>query len=107
MTFSMCGLSGAIRMHYYKYYEHYFPAKYPDWQSESEYRWLIHSTSNAPEFVNIEGALRSVIPGSDFPKVYETTMIEVCEKLRVSVGRMNWSNGIPNVNLTGIYDPKP
>jgi hypothetical protein len=52
------GLSDAVRMHYHKNYVHYFLSKYPDWENESEYRWLIHSNSNAPEFVSIEGALK-------------------------------------------------
>jgi len=99
------GLSEGVRAHYYKHYKHYFLSKYPDWKNESEYRWLVHSPSNAPEFVNIEGALKAVVIGSDFPKVYETAMIEVCKKLKASIGRMNWSNGMPSFDLKGIYDP--
>lgn len=99
------GLSDGIRMHYYKHYEHYFLSKYPDWKNETEFRWLVHSPTNQPEHVNIEGALKAVVLGSDFPKVYETTMIDLCKKLDVSIGRMNWNNGMPRFDLKGIYDP--
>lgn len=99
-------LSDTLREHYLKYYEHYFLSKYPDWQNETEYRWLVHNTSNAPEFVDITGALKTVIVGSDFPTVYEPAIIAVCKKLKVDVGKMEWRNGLPEPSLSSLYNSK-
>jgi hypothetical protein len=100
------GLSEKVRMHYYRHYKHYFLSKYPDWENESEYRWLIHNTSNAPEFVTIGGALKTVLVGSDFPKAYEPSIVAICKELKVNVGKMTWVNGLPQPSLNCLYNSK-
>ncbi|MCE9644709.1 MAG: DUF2971 domain-containing protein [Chloroflexi bacterium] len=99
------GLTNGIRKFLFEHHNEYFLTKFPDWENESEYRWLLHSDSKSEEYVSIEGALKAVLVGSDFPKVYEPAIKEVCKGLGVSVGRMHWSNGIPSANFGEIFDP--
>lgn len=100
------GLTEIIRNHYLKNHEHYFLSKYPDWKHESEFRWLVHSPEKSEEFVSIEGALKSVLVGSAFPEVYEPAVITICKELKVAVGKMAWTNGLPQPSLNILYDPK-
>lgn len=92
-----------IRAHYLLHYEHYFLSKYPDWQGESEFRWLIHNTSFDPIYVDIEDALKGVIVGSDFLTEDEATIVSICKELRVDVGKMEWVNGLPEPALNCFY----
>jgi len=100
------GLTNGIRKHYSDNYQHYFLSKFPDWQGESEYRWLIHSPTKEPELISIEGTMKAVLVGSEFPKVYEPAIKKICKELNVSAGRMHWNNGMPDPNFLEIYDPK-
>jgi len=94
-----------IRDYYFENYKSYFLSKYPDWKNESEYRWLVHSEKKSPEFVSIDGALKAVLVGRQFPKVYEPALINICKQLRVSAGRMNWAVGVPYPNFGMLYKP--
>jgi len=98
------GLTEGIRKYYLDKYKKYFLSKYADWQNETEYRWLIHSPANSPEFIPITGALTNILVGVDFPKVYNPTLIELCKELNVSAGRMDWIGGTPFPDLTSIYE---
>jgi hypothetical protein len=97
----------AIRRHYLDYYDYYFLSKHRDWRDETEYRWLIHSSTynKKDEFINIEGALIAVLVGDDFPQVYASTLKELCQKLKVSAGHIEWVNGFPYPQFGSIYDP--
>jgi len=97
----------AIRRHYLDYYEYYFLSKHPDWRDETEYRWLVHSSTNnkKDEFINIEGALTAVLVGEDFPSVYSSTLSELSKKLKVSAGHIEWVNGFPYPQFGSIYNP--
>jgi hypothetical protein len=99
------GLTNGIRNFFFENYHEYFLTKYPDWEGESEYRWLIHNPENAPEFVNIEGTIKLILIGSEFPTVYEPAIREVCKEMQVPVGRIRWINGIPNPVFGDIYRP--
>jgi len=95
-----------IRDYYFKHYKEIFLAKYQDWKNESEFRWLIHNQMSSAEYVSIEGSLKAVLVGRDFPKVYEPALIEICKELKVSAGRMFWWFGEPHPRLDNIYKPK-
>lgn len=100
------GLTEGIRKHFLDHYKDYFLSKYLDWQNESEYRWLVHSPTNSPEYVTIEGALTAVLVGIDFPKVYIPALVEVCKGLNISAGEMEWTDGRPRAYFGSIYNPK-
>jgi len=94
-----------IRKTLIKHYESNFLFKSPEWKTEHEYRWFVHSTSASEVLVPIENAIKAVIVGADFPKVYEASLIALCEKLKIPVGRISWDNGRPYVNRYAIYQP--
>ena len=48
-------------------YPYFFLRKNHDWEAETEYRWLVYGKEHAPEFIPIEGAIKSVLVGVDFP----------------------------------------
>jgi hypothetical protein len=94
-----------IRNYFFTNYKESFLKKTTDWKSEHEYRWLVHDKKTDPIYIPIAGAISGVIVGPDFPKVYETTLIMLCKELNILAGSIYWFNGMPRVNLTGIYSP--
>jgi hypothetical protein len=97
--------STGLRSHFLRNYEKFFLRKSRDWETEFEYRWLVHNTVLGPEYVPISASLHSVIVGVDFPKVYEPSLIEVCKNLNISAGRMYWTGRVPGGSSENIYKP--
>jgi hypothetical protein len=94
-----------IRKYFFNYYKECFLKKTIDWKCEHEYRWLVHNEKKEPIYIPIIGAIKGVIVGPDFPKVYETTITMLCKELNIFAGKIEWHNGMPRVNLTKIYSP--
>ena len=99
------GLTEGVRKYFFVNYQKLFLTKHPDWESEAEFRWLIHNPANSPEYVNIEGAIKTVLVGSDFPQVYEHIVKELAKELKISAGRIVWNNGTPLAAFGSIYEP--
>ena len=97
------GQKDAARKYVFDYYPQFFLRKHSDWETEAEYRWLVHSNKHAPEFVSIKGAIKGVLVGVDFPKVYESSLCLLCENLKIASGRIKWENGVPTVDFESIY----
>lgn len=100
------GLSDGVREYFFKNYKGFFLTKHPDWASESEFRWILHNTTKSPEFVSIDGAIKSILVGSEFPLAYEILIKELCKELSIPVGRIMWMNGMPFPSFGSIYSPK-
>ena len=98
-------LTEGIRNCFFRYYEEIFLFKSPDWETEHEYRWLVHSPNNLPEFVSIEGAIKGVMVGEGFPSDLKPILIEICKKLKIPAGIMKWYNGRPFAHRKNIYEP--
>jgi hypothetical protein len=94
-----------LRSYYFASYKGKFLAKHPDWRDETEYRWLLHSPENANIYVSIENAIKAVLVGVNFPKTSEPRLIKYCKELRVSVGKMEWDDGIALARFDSIYKP--
>ena len=94
-----------LRDYYRKFYKEIFLFKYQDWKNESEYRWLINNETITEEYVDIEGALTSVLVGMDFPVAYEPALKDLCKELKASAGRMFWFDGAPYPTVDDIYKP--
>jgi hypothetical protein len=88
-------MSDGLRAHFRTHYESFFLEKTPDWQTESEFRWLVNSQSG-PIRADIRKALTSVIVGTDFPRVYGPCVSALCDKLGVRLERMSWTNRVPH-----------
>jgi hypothetical protein len=95
----------ALRSHYISNYEETFLIKHPDWRDETEYRWVLHSPKKSGLYVPIENAIKAILIGVDFPKTYEPRLIKFCEELEVSIGRMEWDDGIALARFGSIYQP--
>ncbi len=100
------GLTEGVRKYFFANHQELFLSKHPDWESEAEFRWLIHNPENSPEYVSIEGAIKAVLVGSDFPQVYEHVVKELAKDLKISAGRIIWHNGTPFATFGSIYEPK-
>lgn len=98
-------ISIGVRKSFVKYYKEFFLRKSTDWETEHEFRWLVHNENDSPLYIPIESVLEGVIVGADFNEVYEPSLIELCKDLSVPVGRIYWKNGRPKVGLTSIYNP--
>lgn len=98
-------LTKGLREHMRRNWKIAFLRKSKDWATEWEYRWLVHGENPEPEYVKIQDALRGVLVGVDFPKVYEPSLIELCKPLNIPVGRMSWFNGVPHASQDCIYKP--
>ena len=94
-----------IRLFLHQNYKEIFLVKNLDWRGETEYRWLLHGTTRSEEYVNIEGALKSVLVGMNFPDVYIPALTELCKHLNVAVGKVFWHNGTPLAHMDCIYKP--
>ena len=84
-----------IRNHLFEHYRHYFLLKSQDWETENEFRWLIHSEEEYPEYVSIEGLIDAVMLGADISKDDEGCIRKVCQDLSIEVIKIGWVNGIP------------
>ena len=89
----------------YNHHKELFLRKSKDWETEWEYRWLVHNETNKPEYVDIEGVILEVIIGVNFPDVYKPSLIEVSKKLNISASGMSWNNRIPVIHSGSIYKP--
>lgn len=99
-------IANGVREYFFANYKEFFLTKHPDWESEAEFRWLVHNPVNSPEYVGIEGAIKAVLVGSEFPQAYETVVKELSRELKISAGRIIWHNGLPFATFGSIYDPK-
>ena len=86
------GLTEGIRKSIARFYDENFLFKSPDWKEEHEFRWLVHSPKNQPEFVSVDGAIRMVVLGTDFSS---STLIEFCKELNIPLRKMTWDKGRP------------
>lgn len=85
-----------VREYYFEFYKEIFLLKAKDWQNEYEYRWLIHSRDDKPEYVSIDGVLEEVTVGEEFSKDYESDLVTLCKAMNVPVKRISWFNGMPD-----------
>lgn len=99
------GGENAARKYVFDNYEYFFLRKHLDWESEAEYRWLIHSNKPEPEFVSIVDAIKGILIGIDFPDTRKPLLIELCKELKISAGDITYQNGMPVANLNSIYMP--
>ena len=105
--FTHPALTSGLRRLFFERWEAYFLRKAQDWQSEWEYRWLVHSEDSESKYVPIEDALLGVLVGEDFREDYEPSLVALCEKLSAHAGRITWMNGYPNANFGSIFRPEP
>ena len=78
-------------------YADIFFLKSEDWVNENEYRWIVHSKNDDAEYVPINGALKDVYVGENFPEAYYPSLEVSCKKLEIEPKVLYWENGIPGV----------
>lgn len=88
-------LEALLRAYFIKNYKEVFLTKSTDWESEYEFRWLVHNQDDTNEFVPIDNVLETVFVGVDFPEVYYPSLFKCCKDLGVPARRIVWDNGIP------------
>ncbi len=93
-------LNQEIRNHLKDNYREYFLLKARDWQTEYEFRWIVFSADDAPEYISIEGAIEGVIIGDNYPKGYISLIRKLCRELGIEPTGMNWQQGIQYPNAT-------
>ncbi|MBT2727821.1 DUF2971 domain-containing protein [Bacillus sp. ISL-75] len=97
------GIEECAKNHLNLYNNELFFSKTPDWKDEWEYRYVVFSNQqNEYENVKYEDALERIILGADFPRVYETLIVEYCKKYNISASKMFWNNG--GSGSVGIYN---
>ncbi|MFC1936287.1 DUF2971 domain-containing protein [Chloroflexota bacterium] len=99
------GITEGIRKFFYNDYKAAFLTKSKEWESEYEYRWLIHSQDEQLQHISVEGIISGLLVGVDFPEVYEPSLIAICKKLNILGGKMDWRQGIPIAQFNSIYNP--
>jgi len=85
-----------VREYYFEFYKEVFLLKAKDWQNEYEYRWLIHSRDNKPEYVSIDGVLEEITIGEEFSKGFESNLLTLCMAMNIPVKKITWFNGMPD-----------
>ena len=86
-------------------YEDNFLYKALDWKIEHEFRWLVQSQDSSGIMISIEGAIKAVIVGSDFPEAYKPCVKDLCEQLKIHGGNITWITRFPYVYRSSIHDP--
>jgi hypothetical protein len=99
-------LEETIRDHFVKSWRELFLIKSEDWKTEFEYRWLVHSLNDAPEDISIDGVIEGVLVGQDFPKACWPSLKELCKKLNIPAGLIEWESGFPYILPEKIHKPK-
>ena len=95
-----------LRAYYIAHFKETFLIKHPDWRDEKEYRWILHSSQKSHLFVPIEDAVKDIFVGVDFPKTCLPRLTKYCKELKISVGRMEWDDGIALSRFGSIYKPQ-
>lgn len=88
-------IQASLREYFKRNYQDVFLTKAKDWESEYEFRWLVHTEKDSQIFVPIKDALVGVFVGVDFPKAYYPSLLDVCRRLDVPARRLEWDNGRP------------
>jgi hypothetical protein len=101
------GFNKAAKNYVSENYQRFFLKKNLDWESESEYRWLVYSPNTSDEYVSIEGIIKTVYVGVDFPKVYKPSLIALCRDLKIPAKMVKWDNGKmgSEENFETIFEP--
>ena len=89
--------AGRVREYFFENYKAVFLQKSKDWESEYEFRWLIHSEKNSAEYISIIDVLEEVILGADFPQAYDPIVFKLQKELGVKISKIRWWNGVPEV----------
>lgn len=92
------GLESVLHRHRDKHLKVFFFRKNKDWESESEYRWILLGETNEPEFIPIDKALRAILLGVDFPLNRLAEIRDYCQKNDTCLSRIIWLNGMPGVH---------
>lgn len=92
------GLEKAITDHIRKHANHFFFSKAPDWQHETESRWLLLSKRPGPAYVNFQDSLKGIVLGSKFHRSYVPSIESMRHGLSAKIARMQWHNGMPKLN---------
>ena len=72
----------AVREHVRSHADTFFFKKARDWRDEREIRWVYCAEQNDPAFlVPIEGALRQVVVGVNFPRVFLPMVEGICQRV--------------------------
>jgi len=70
-----------VREYFFTNYKEIFLLKSKDWANQLEYRWLVHSRNDSPEYISIDGVLEEVLVGEEFPSVYDPSLAALCAAL--------------------------
>ena len=85
-----------LRREYFgKNYARIFLKKSKGWENEYEFRWLVHSKKDAPEYIPINTIAEEVLVGCDFHEAYYPSLFKFCEELGISAYKVFWDNGKP------------
>jgi len=84
-----------LKEYFIQYHERIFLVKSKDWENENEFRWLVYSKKDSPEFIPITNVLEEVFVGSDFSEAYYPSLIKFCKELGIPSSKIIWNNGVP------------
>lgn len=81
-----------------------FFTKLRDWETESEYRFVVQMDEPEPIYAGVSSSLRAVILGADEgSRFYEPAFAKFCDPAGVQIFHMRWIHGFPH--LAPRYEP--
>jgi len=92
------GLENVLRSARNKHIQTFFFQKSKDWESETEYRWILLGEMDEPEFVPLDDSLRAILLGIDFPQHRLAEVHSYCRQYQAHLSRIVWINGMPGVH---------
>jgi Protein of unknown function (DUF2971) len=89
------GMRNAIVDHLHRYYKDLFFHKVSDWADECEYRFVLYSGTEEPQYFKISNSICGICMGVDFPEVYIPALAPFCDKYKLELAKLRWHNGEP------------
>lgn len=82
---------GAISSSISKYYQYYFFTKHEDWHGEQEYRYVLYSSADGPEYLDFGDSLIGLTVGVDCTDANIVDLVNVANKRNIPVFQPSWS----------------
>ncbi len=98
------GLENVLQRVRNRYIKTFFFEKSKDWESETEYRWILLGETDEPEFVPLNNSLRAILLGIDFPHNRLAEVHNYCRQYQTHLSRIVWSNGMPSVHWLSPHE---
>lgn len=95
-----------LREHVHEHLDELFFTKLKDWETESEYRFVLQTDHLEPVLAYVRNSLRAVIVGNEVSHSYLPSLVDLCDPVSVELWQIRWQEARPRLQdptAPGIY----